>query len=381
MSYGIAAALLALTVAVVPMIAFAQSAPTERSVQISSSSAGQTGVRYTVQFTAASAGQAFALQFCKNTPMIGFTCEAPDGFSTQTATATGGAISVSPRDANTMVITPSEDFATNDVVTVTLDGVANPTSAEDNLYARIVTYDTTANAEGYTATNLGTGVQDSGSVAIAITPTVGVSGTVLETLLFCVSGEVIEANCAGANTASPVVRLGQETPADSGNFVMVPGEINEGEVYTQITTNAANGAVVYLKSSATCGGLLRAGTSECDIAAATNQGLNEADDSARFGVRVGASTGTASVATASGALLPHPTSLYAGGVEPNPFAFNYVAGHATGVTSPFGDEFMSTGEDPANNQNVTLTFGATVGNSTPGGLYSTDISLIAVGKF
>jgi hypothetical protein len=59
---------------------------------------------------------------------------------------------------------------------------------------------------------------------------------------------------------------------------------------------------------------------------------------------------------------------------------NFVDG-TTGVTSTYGDSLLDTANLPVNNKNVQITFGASVSNLTPAGLYSADLSLIATGKF
>jgi hypothetical protein len=137
-----------------------------------------------------------------------------------------------------------------------------------------------------------------------------------------------------------------------------------------------SGAVVRLKSSATnCGGLIRAGSSDCGILPA--QRVNVAAGTATFGVKVSSASSTSGVGSAGGEYRAYPTSGYNG----TTFALNYNSDLSAGVTSPYGDEFLDTNSAPANNQNVTLTFGASISNSTPAGLYSTDLGLIATGKF
>jgi len=199
---------------------------------------------------------------------------------------------------------------------------------------------------------------------------------VLETLTFCVAGAEIEADCTNI-TVDPVLELG-ETVGDT--VALSPGVVSEGSIYTQISTNAAGGVVVRLKSNATdCGGLLRAGAvaGTCDISPALNTDITPANDEAKFGVKTATATATTGVTNASGTLAPASGSFY----NNTTYALNYINGDATGITSTFGDPFLDTNDEPANNQNMQLTFGATVNNNTPAGIYSADLSLIAVGKF
>ena len=358
-----AALLLAL---LIPAIASAAQL-TERSIELSSSSKEATNVTYSVNFTADGAAGAFVVDFCSNSPTIGLACTAPTGFSLSGVTSSD---TVSALDANTVrvtkVMTASED------ITVDLNGITNPTNAGP-LYARIVTYNTAANADAYVSLNADSdaNVVDYGGAAISITNSIGVSAAVLETMTFCVSGSAININCT--NVTAPTLALG-ETVGDS--VALVPTAVSTGTVYTQISTNAVGGAVIRLKSSALgCGGLMRAGApTACDITPALDDGISAGD--AKFGVRTSAATDT-NGANAAGILQPVTGSNY----NNSTYALNYTVGDASGVTSVFGDPFLDTNNAPANNKNMALTFGASASNSTPAGLYSADISLIATGRF
>lgn len=349
---------------------------TGRSIEMSSSSPSASAI-YNVKFTAKAEAGAFVVDFCKNSPLIGQSCTATGINATGADTTTSGFDATGSSDSVVVVgaITASQD------VSVELTGIVNPV-ATGQFYARIVTYDTEAHALTHTPDALETGQVDEGSVALAITDTVGVSGSVLETLKFCVSKEVIAADCA--STVTPVLVLGEETAVGSGVTALAQGKINEGVLYTQITTNAVNGAVVYLKNSTTdCGGLLRAGVAGaagCNIAPALNPGdgggLSGLDGTAKFGVKT-ADAAPATGVTANGLFQPVSTSWY----NKDTYAMNFVSGNATGVTGAFGDPFLDTNNLPINNMGMALTFGATVGNNTPAGTYSADIGLIATGKF
>src|SRR5690606_2020028 len=113
------------------------------------------------------------------------------------------------------------------------------------------------NADLYESDDLGDGVIDQGVVTISITDTIAVSGAVLESMLFCVASDEITANCANATSNLPTLQLGEDV---GGNTALVPTAVSTGILYTQLSTNAATGAVISLKSDAVdCGGMLRAG--------------------------------------------------------------------------------------------------------------------------
>lgn len=343
---------------------------TSRSIALTSSVAGAANVSYTVNFTAATAAGAVVLDFCSNSPFIPSTCTAPTGMDASTAaSSTSGFTDVTP---TTSKVTVAGTITAGQNVSFVLSGIKNPTTA-GTFYARIITYDTKANALLYdnTATSLNSGNEDTGGVALNLTDQIGVSAAVLETMTFCVAGQTISDNCNLTGNTKPTLQLGQTV----GNTIALdPTVVSTGNVFTQISTNAVGGAVVSMKSNATsCGGLLRAGdATACDIAPAQNTDITAGQ--AKFGVKTTAATnGT----QGAGTLEPVTGSYYSN----TAFGMHYVAGNATGVTGPYGDPFLDTASAPANNKNMQLIFGASASNSTPAGNYSADISLIATGTF
>ena len=343
---------------------------TDRSVELSSASAQAELVTYQVSFTPPQAGEAFVVDFCSESPLVGSTCTPPLGFSATGATSsTLNFTDVNVLDANTLVVTRATPWTAGVPIEVELDGITNPDDA-GTIYARILTYTDDLVADAYTSTVPGS-YTDDGGVAIAITDTTSVSGAVLEALQFCVSGQSITANCANAAGLAPVLRLGE----DVGGCVVAlqPGTISEGNIYTQISTNAASGAVVSLKSGNTCGGLKRVGETVCDIAPAATAVTGT---SATFGMRILADTDPTGV-------TPSGTFQIAGGSGYNTteFLFNYAGDNTTGVTSTYGDQILNTNSLPVYNKNMRLNFGASASVNTPAGNYATDLSLIATGTF
>lgn len=322
-----------------------------------------------------------AVDFCTNTPLIGESCSVPTGFSVASA-ASADATDVSDLAANTLRLTKA---ITAGAVDIEVTGVNNPTAA-GALYARIVTYDTEVNADLYTSdgANISSGgIQDYGGVALSITPTIAVSGAVLESMTFCVSTDNIDAaNCTksgGGQLAPPTVKLGRVVDDVT---VLDADDVYEGTIYSQISTNAAGGAIVNLKSSATdCGGLVRAGaannTEGCGILPATD-GSDITAGQAKFGVKVGTAAGVSGNTSGTYQIFDTAGSpFYSASV----FKIGYAAGNATGTTSTYGDPFLDTNDAPVSNVTMPITFGASANNSTTAGRYSADLSLIATGKF
>lgn len=367
-----ALALATITPGLVPSFASAAQL-TERSIELSTSAKAATGVSYTVTFTPAADADLFVLDFCSNSPLINTACTAPAGFTVASATTPTSGVTLTGVDANTAKLTTS--LVESTPKTVVLSGVTNP-SASGPLYARILSY-TTANASAYTnATTLGDYV-DNGSAAISITDKIDVSGAVLESMTFCIAGPTIVNdaptattigdNCTGTLPA-PTLRLGKKT----GDVVALDSsEVSSGSLYGQLSTNAASGAIVNLKSStAGCGGLLRdgsgaGGASNCDIAPALKTGI--ANGEAKFGAKVNPTDAAALIG-----LNDYNAST---------FVLNYAANQLSGVTSTYGDPFFSTNAKPVSNQNLEVVFGASVAPNTPAGNYSAQLSLIATGKF
>lgn len=358
--------------AIAPMVSAAQL--NDRSIALSNSSAEATNVEYEVKFTAAATASAVVLDFCSNTPLLGEACTKPTGIGVASA-ASAGSTKVTGDDTNgDITITRPITVGAN---TFTVSGITNPETAA-TMYVRIATFASEAAAEAYASATPGAAV-DTGSVAVAITNTVGVSGSVLETLTFCVAkiadDNPIAANCADANTAgnAPVLTLGTEVGVGSGVFALAPGVVSEGVLQTQISTNAAGGAVVRLKSDAAgCGGLLRMGAdpiAERCIEPAMAQLFNGTAEF--FGVKTNAASSTGTFGSLA-AVGPYSNTAY---------RMTYASDNQSGVTSVLGDPFLTTGGAPVDNANMGITFGAAATNQTPAGTYAADLRLIATGTF
>jgi hypothetical protein len=368
LSYAVAAFAVVLTTAL-PSLAFAAQV-TDRSIALSNSSVLATGVSYKVNFKSIGAAGAFVVDFCSNSPAFGQACTAPDGFTAAAADSiTSGITDVSllGASANKIVVTGTVPAAT--AMSVDITGITNPDDAGP-LYARIVTYDTAGHAADYvssTVTTESVGYVDNGSAAMYITPTIGVSGAVLETLIFCASNHTLTANCGGADAPNVVL---------AGASGALENVASEGTIHSQISTNAVSGAIVNLKSSTTgCGGLLRAGTGtvteRCGIKPMLTAASTIGDGLSLFGVKLASLVdGTGHVAAS-------------GGYSTANFFMNYDddGTEDTGVTSTYGDPIYNTVDAPISNGGVDLVFGANIGNDTPAGNYSANLSLIATGKF
>lgn len=374
MKYAVLSAafvLSAVVALVAPMYASAD-ALSNRSIAMSDATPGATGVTYNVTFNAPQAAGAYVVDFCSDSPVIGDTCADPAGFSASSAATSTPSTTVA--GATSQVVVTQSVAGSGAQASVAISGITNP-SAAGPLYARIVTFDNATSAGNYSATDAEpAGALDWGGVALSITNDINVTGRVLESMIFCVASVEITEDCGNAAANAPVLKLGEGTGNDKA---LVSSAISTGDLYTQISTNAAGGAIVSLKSDALgCGGLVRLGVpGSCDIAPALNTDI--AKGQAKFGIKASPAAATDGVTTAGGTYQVTDPVYYSN----DAYAFRYVQDDASGVTSVYGDPFLDTDGAPANNMNMKLTFGASVANDTPAGDYSTHLSLIATGKF
>ena len=367
-----------------------------RSITMSSSAAGATGVSYELLFTpetAITVGGGLYVDFCDDSPIIGASC----GTSTNdvdSTSATLGAVNYNGSAASSAgTITASAHSikwvagaaaSASQTIDITFNGITNP-AANGTVYARVETYDTAAHLAGHTAPDtLGT-VADQGAVALGITNAIGVTAYVRESMTFCVSGTAPSGNCGTLNdpgnsnqpdiVTSPSMTLG----VDTGNGVKAlnSSTLSTGNVFAQLSTNAANGASVNLQSDATsCGGLyLNGDTTKCNIAPNTDHTTNFAAGTAKFGLEVGTASTAAGASDATGTL--QATNNYGGTV----YFIDYVAGNTSGVTGPYGSAVINSNSAPVSNKNIQLTFGTSINNNTPAGKYGATLRLIAVGTF
>lgn len=347
---------------------------TDQSITMSSSAAGATNVTYEVKFTVSSAGAgAFILDFCDDSPVVNQTCTPPTGFSASgVGTSTDNTTVSAPATSTIKVV---KTIAGSEDVDVVLTGITNPSyvttaAAHGGFYARIATYADSTAAGAYTDADIHSAV-DTGGIALATTNTIGVNAAVRETMTFCVANQTITENCGDASTVGhqPNLTLGTGGALDASR-------VDTGDIYTQLSTNAASGAVVNLKSNATgCGGLKLFGSSACNIVAAN--GSNLVAGFAGFGVKLNAPFATSGAQNTTGTLQAVDSSGY----NDSSYFMGYDSGDDTGVTSAYGDPMLDSNGAPVNNENMKLTFGASINPNTPAGNYSANLNLIASGKY
>ena len=351
-----------------------------RSITMGSSVPAAT-TTYTVNFKTATAGliEGVVVDFCSQSPIINYQCTTTAGttfagfsvgstpaISTPSGLNSGTWTASSKNSGRTLTIENSgatTSVAAGTTVSFNITTVTNPNTV-GTFYGRILTYSSTTDATAYTSTSDGAGVEDTGGVALTTANNINVQAIVEEQLSFCVSGTTMTSatNCTSATPAN--VNIGSGSP-----LVLSSSSITYAPAYTQLDTNAINGASVdlYQLGSWSCVGLSDNSGSSCGLPGLTTLGTPAAN-TAFFGLCVDSSTLSTG---GSGSITP--TTNYNGCSTTNQY---YIG--ATVNTTP--DEIMSS-TAPCEYADNTINFGAQSSPTTPAGVYTAQENLIATGTF
>lgn len=379
-----------------------------RSIKLSDSGASGTSitsgvgsgsnVTYRVGFTSTTTAKSLVIDFCAESPIIADTCTAPTGMNAASAatTAVTGNIGASgwTITASASQLKLASDGTTNDITpgaqVFDIIPVVNP-STVGTFYARIYTYANNTWGTYSSATSVGTYL-DYGGIALSTTSTITITARVQETLTFCVTSAdpslwTTTNDCSDTVVAAnpPAVTLGHF----SGPTRILDAQTvdNNTPIYSQLSTNATNGAVINIRNSnLTCGGLSADGGATCAIpahnsgsgAGATAMAIGSTGG-AQFGMFVsngvagvnGVGTLTPSAAYHDAAHTTIPTDLWYG-------MDTTTSGNNT--ISTFGST-LATAAAPLYRINTTYVFAATAALTTPAGIYTANMSMIATGTF
>lgn len=363
-----------------------------------------TNVTYKVSFTTSNTANSLIIDFCSDSPIIADTCTAPTGFSVSSVTVTavtgnigttGWAQGGGKGSASQFAIYNNTGTAAAAGAQVfTISGVTNQSTLATSpaFYARIYTFSN--NTYGtYTSASAPGNYVDYGGIALSTNQIITITARVQETLSFCVSGAApvtwtTKHDCTDTQAAvSPALTLGHGTPTPTLDQTAV----DSGTVYSQTSTNATNGVTIAMRNSNTsCGGLSADGGATCAIPAIGSTAAAIVAGTANFGMAVGPSVddtngiGTltpaatyynASHYTFTGGLLPLSTPT--GNTVPTDV---YYGMNATNVESTYGDTVASS-TGPIYRVDDAYTFGATAALTTPAGIYTANMDLIATGTF
>lgn len=440
------AAILLVSVAL-PLFSFGHAAAaatqlTTRSIEMSDSGvqggvASGVGsglnVTYRFTFTAATTAQSLVVDFCQESPIIGDTnCTAPTGLDVSAAAVAavagpiGGAgwshifstSQIKLAGDPTHTFGPSDSVTGNEVFDIT--GIKNPNTVA-TFYARIYTYQNNSFGGYSSVSSLGTCgpspaydpascYLDYGGIALTTTRTISITARVQEQLTFCVtSSDPVNWTTAGPNIHScsdavvvsnpPTLTLGTGSPP-----VLAATNVDTGNVFTQISTNATHGVIVRIRNSnTTCGGLSADSGTSCQIPA-TNAGSGAGATQ----IQAGATSGTAAFGLFASNGYDDPGT--GGGPTLNTINSNtctaaaayHTTSHAHFDPNHIADADTWYGMDTTTaNNNVESTFGSTLMSctgavyhvdnayqfaatpalSTPAGIYTANMNMIATSTF
>lgn len=334
---------------------------TARSITMSNSNAGTTGVTYKVSFKAAASYQlkGIVVDFCDNDPLPGDTCTLPTGFSLTASPAIANAspsvawTAASSNSNRTLTLTNTTGTALTagtTVVSFEVTTVANPTTDNHSFYARIFTYTstTTGYTDGQSSANEGA-FTEYGGIALSTGKVINITAKVQETLSFCVY-----------NTAcgdDPSFTLGHT----AGTATVIDNSVvDTSTAKFSISTNANGGVAVRMK-----GDTLKSGSNSIAAKGATAGAITAG--TANFGLYLSA-LGTNMSATA-----PYTTSA-------SNYAFDVSSAGTSDVTTTYGGQLAAL-SGPTTASVTTITFGATASPTTPAGTYTAAEQLIAAGTF
>lgn len=359
----VATIMISLAVELIPGVSsktFAYGEVSSRSIEMSSSQVNATGSSYQVQFTTVTSIQSVAIDFCAESPLYEDTCSAVPGFSAASAGFTAGTGTAGWSITATADHVDVHGAAATGTVSFTLTNITNP-SGLGSFYARI--YDYVANPDDYSNPGTPGTVADFGGIALSTANAVAVTARVQEELTFCVSGAAFTGNnCAGMTT--PNITIGHGSPT----LILDSTAVDTTPAYMQTSTNAQAGVAIRMKNSNSCAGLSDDGGVTCGIPPAGASAITFTAGTADYGMNVATSTG--GLGTVS------PTAPYG---TSGAYAMDNTS-TPDNVTTTYGSQIASCSGAVSNTDN-TMTFAATASNTTPAGIYTADMMLIATGTF
>jgi hypothetical protein len=363
---------------------------TDRSIQLSNSATGANGVEYTIQFTLETAStnlEGIVVDICSGntSPLIGTACSLPTSFSWGASpvivSADVGGDDISGwtegtlNSNRTLTLTDATGVATavNDLVTIVVSGVNNPSDVDPvtggnqvgTFYGRMLTFNDSAEVANYAPTNgtLATGLVDFGGSAMSTTNNLTVTARVQESLTFCVYTNGPAQDCS-TGTGSAIDIPNATTPLSSSS-------LQTANAYFSLASNALSGVNVRMWSAdAADDGVLKSGTYTIsafgagdDAACTTLNGANE-----QFGMRLAGSAAIVEESPYDGAANCYGWDADAAGLDSTKVGSSY--GDAIGATTGANDEEESN-----------MIFAAKSSLTTEAGIYTTDLNFIATGTY
>ena len=375
-------------------------------------------VTYRVSFDAVNATPAGSLiiDFCSNTPLIGETCTAPTGMDVSgvVLSTVSGSVTAAGWNEGTGSVSQvrlakasgSDIAGSGSLEVFDLTVLTNP-STTGTFYARIYTSQNTTYGSYSSATSPGNFL-DYGGIALTTTALITITARVQESLIFCVSNAdqstwSTTGDCSDTLVGSnpPVVELGHTS---GSTLILDANTVDTDTIYSSLSTNATNGAVVNLRSNPggklsgapTCGGLSADAGVTCAIPAVGATAAAIVAGTADFGLFVSDSSFGTLVAGSipgTGAALT-PTTIYNDQTNEGPTYFygmddtTATAANPGGLNRTYTGSVMGTfGSTLARATGPTFLaendyrFAATAALTTPAGIYTANMTMTATGSF
>lgn len=370
---------------------------------------GATDVSYRVDFELPEAitVQGVVVTFCDESPIIGdTTCTVPAGLDLDVST-TNAATDLDEGDVDLSTFTQSFDnivsggggndntltlsdttgvaASADDSIVFTIPNVTNPTAVNETFYARIMVFETAADATGYTVAN-NNDPQQGGGIALSTAQAVVIEARVQERITFCVftgapttfDGD----DCSGV--VNPVV-LGDTNGVLDFEMPSISRDANYA-----ITTNAGAGATVRMQ-----GGTLTSGSFSIDAIGdvAPGDGIATGSDpgTEQFGMCTYHYSASAAGLTPrapydSGDCVNTVQGQGAGNDQSAEFAFDLdgtdvgVFEAVTGGVGSLYGQAIAT-KTAGDWSTGALVFLGNISTVTEPGIYTTELNFIATGRY
>jgi hypothetical protein len=389
-----------------PHSASAAGQVTSRKITLNNSSPSATPVTYAVSFnpTGTTNIGGITVDFCANDPVVGDTsCTLPTNFTLGTAITTGGAPTGFSTSTGSWVTTSSQQCAaaasnfqvfkftnataqtpsgSGTAITFSITSPTNP-SSNGSFYARIVTFDTKANADVNFCTSPTvrpasfTGQVDYGGIALSTTQNIAITAKVFETLSFC----VYQTSCG----TQAQLTLGDAT---TGALATSTAYTNINAKYT-LATNAQTGVSVQMFGQTLCRNAVLSfancptGASNQTISAiGTPAALVSTPGSEQFGMCVNAVSGTTAQApyddtgTGNNCTTGITTNTYAGTSK-----FGFIDTSAANGTNNASGSTVLSSSGPVTSASSQFAFAANIASTTEAGIYQSNLNMVATGTF
>jgi hypothetical protein len=318
-----------------------------RKLALSNSVGDASGVTYSFSTTTAlptttNAIKSVEIKFC--TSLSDSCASTPSGFTSTSSSlasqpsglgaASGWTVDTSAA-GSLRIVNASNSTNPSGNVSISWNGVHNPTATNTSFYAMVTTYSGSAF----------TGALDTGSIALSTTSAIQVNFTVNETLMFCTGTSITGQNCGTATGGVVSLGTGSTLTTSTGTSIMAA------------STNGSTGYSISMNGSTLTSG------SNTITALASNAASSIGNK--QFGVNLMSNTTPTVGSAVNGTGTGTPAANYN-----SSNSFRFVTG-----------ETVASAAGPSNANTYTVSYIANIDGVTPAGVYSTNLDYIATANF